>query len=237
MGTPSVVPSHAALPTAWADRVTNRRGRSGAAHAEKGTSRPRSEGTSPSQRPEPPLDQCRAVRRIRSDELIFGRIKDLMPCRMSLRYLCVIPKISQSVLSLIEQLAGPWFSPSPVFLQASFALLLPPSARPFSVAVRTLNLSLCCIDASLRLPQSCSATTLPVITDEVAARRVGAARAGRFRTKTALLPLEEGRHNVARLVSDCTQLSSRAGQALGHDPSRSHLALSARPPPYSSGDC
>ena len=88
--------------------------------------------TSPFRRTERRCDQWRAVPRIRSDQVVFGFAKDLQPGRISLRHLCVIPDTSQSVLSLIEQLACPWFSRSLVSFPSFLRLpSFPPPPRIF----------------------------------------------------------------------------------------------------------
>ena len=128
--------------------------------------------TSPFRRAERQCVQWRAVPRIRPDQLVFGLAKDLQSGRISLRHLCVIPDTSQSVLSLIEQLACPWFSRSLVSFPS---FLRPPSFPPPSphfswVIVPILHTVFCFIDVSLGPPHSRSAATVPDITN-VAPRR------------------------------------------------------------------
>jgi len=128
--------------------------------------------TSPFRRTERRCDQWRAVPRIRPDQLVFGLAKDLQSGRISLRHLCVLPDTSQSVLSLIEQLACPRFSRSLVSFPS---FLRPPSFPPPSphfswVIVPILHTVFCFIDVSLGPPHSRSAATVPDITT-VAPRR------------------------------------------------------------------
>jgi len=93
---------------------------------------PWSKKTSPFRRTERRCDQWRAVPRIRSDQVVFGLAKDLQSGRISLRHLCVILDTSQRVLSLIEQLACPWFSRSLVSFPSFLRLpSFPPPPRIF----------------------------------------------------------------------------------------------------------
>ena len=103
-----------------------------AMHAQSTRSEGAHKRTSPFRKTERRRDKWRAAPRIRSNQVVFGLAKDLQSGRISLRHLFVIADTNHSVLSLIEQLACPWFSRSLVFFPSFLrSASFPPPPRIF----------------------------------------------------------------------------------------------------------